>query len=84
MKVVKYNSKRGVRHGIIVKEGRKWTQLILIEHPIRITKVLNEEQRSMTEVSYRFARAKRIVRDMVKSHYGTIRNAPKNVRAVLK
>jgi hypothetical protein len=85
MKVVQYQaSNQSVRHGLFVTEGRKWSQLILVEHPIRLIKVPNSEQRNMADMDYKVSKAKRIIKQMVKVYYGTIRNAPKNVRAVLK
>ena len=84
MKVVKYQIDNAIRHGLIVTEGRKWSQLILVEHPIRLIKVPNSEQRYMADTDYKVSKAKRIIKQMIKSHYGTIRNAPKNVRAALR
>jgi len=84
MKVIEYQTpSNAIRHGLLVATGRKWTQLILIEHPIRVTRIPNTELSSVTEMNYRLGRAKRIVKDMVKAYYGTIRNAPKSVRKVL-
>ena len=84
MKVIRYQTpSNAIRHGLLVATGRKWTQLILVEHPIRVTRILNTELSSVTEMNYRLGRAKRVVKDMIKSYYGTIRNAPKSVRKVM-
>ena len=85
MKVIEYQTpSNAIRHGLLVATGRKWTQLILVEHPIRVTRILNTDLSSVTEMKYRVGRAKRIIKDMAKAYYGTMRNAPKSVRRVLQ
>ena len=87
MKVVKYQSKKTnhtVRHALTVKVGRKWMHLILVDHPIRVIRVLNTEQKFMEDTVYKVSKVKRIIKDMTRSYYGTLRNAPKKVREVLR
>jgi len=84
MKVIKYQTpSNAIRHGLLVATGRKWSQLILVEHPIKITRILNIDLSRVSEVKYRVGTAKRIVREMAQSYYGNMRNAPKGVRRVL-
>jgi len=84
MKVIKYQTpSNAIRHGLLVATGRKWSQLILVEHPIKITRILNIDLSRVSEVKYRVGTAKRIVREMAKSYYGTLRNAPKGVKKFL-
>jgi len=85
MKVIEYQTpSNAIRHGLLVATGRKWTHIILVEHPIRMTRILNTDLSSVTEMKYKVGRAKRIIKDMVKSYYGTNRNAPKKVREALR
>ena len=85
MKVIEYQTpSNAIRHGLLVATGRKWTQLILVEHPIRVTRILNTDLSSVTEMKYKVGRAKRIIKNMTKAYYGTVRNAPKKVREVLR
>jgi len=87
MKVVKYQAKKTnhtVRHALTVKEGRKWTHLILIDHPIRVIRVQNTEKRFITDTQYKVSKAKRIIKNMTRAYYGTLRKAPKSVRVALR
>jgi len=84
MKVIKYNSNNGIRTGLLVKTGIKWTHLMMMDLPIKIIRVLNTESKYITELDYREGRAKRIFKSAVKKTYGTLRNAPKNVREALR
>ena len=87
MKVVKYQAKKTnhtVRHALTIKEGRKWMQIILIDHPIRVIRVQNTEQRFMEDTEYKVSKAKRIIKNMARSYYGTLKKAPKSVRVALR
>jgi hypothetical protein len=84
MEVIRYQAKgQAVRHGLLVTTGRKWTHIILVDHPIRIVRVLNKEQDNMEVMNYKVSKATRVIKRMAQSYYGTMRKAPKNVRKVL-
>jgi len=84
MKVISYYTKEGRRSGLLVSEGRKWTKLMMMSLPIKVTKVLNEEQRNMTVLDYKMSKAKRHFKHAVNACYGSLRKAPKSVREVLR
>jgi len=88
MKVIRYHTDNGFRSGLLVKTGPKWTQLMMMDLPIKIIRVLNTESKYFTELDHKESKTKRIFRDAVKKTYGTIRNAirnaPKNVREALR
>lgn len=85
MKVIKYNTKHyGIRHGLLVAEGRKWSKLILIEHPVRVQRIPNTELKRISDTSYQPRKALKLIKQMAKTYYGTVRNAPKSLRVVLR
>jgi len=57
---------------------------MMMDLPIKIIRVLNTESKYFTELDHKESKTKRIFRDAVKKTYGTIRNAPKNVREALR
>ena len=67
MKVVRYKTQDGVFTAILVKTGRRFSQVILMDSAgIRIRKVPKAEERYMTEIGYSIAKAKRKFRDAAK------------------
>ena len=85
MKVIKYNTEHfGIRHGLLVAEGRKWSKLILIEHPVRVQRIPNTELKRICDTNYKPSKALKHIKQMAKMYYGTIRNAPKSLREVLR
>ena len=63
MKVIEYKTpSNAIRHGLLVTQGRKWTHIILVEHPIRMTRIPNTDLSSVNEMKYKVSRAKRILR----------------------
>lgn len=84
MKVMRYRSESGVKTALLVKEGRKYLQILLLDYPMRIRRVPHIEARYMTEMDYPVNRAKRMYRDFARAHYEGLRNVPKSVRAALR
>jgi hypothetical protein len=50
MKTIRYKSVNGVRHGLLVKEARKYLYVILMDDYIRIKKLKKAELRYITEI----------------------------------
>lgn len=85
MEVIRYNDGSGYRHGLLVAEGRKYLQLLLIDTPVRVRKVKLDEARYIQQItSTTVSKAKAIMRTFVRRQYGTMRNAPKTVREILR
>jgi hypothetical protein len=87
MNVVKYQAKKTnhtVRYALTVKVSRKWMHLILLDHPIRVIKVLTTEQEFMEDTTHKVSKVKRVIKNMARSYYGTLHKAPKNVREALR
>ena len=89
MKPIKYRTDSGPRTALLVTEGRKFHHIMPMDLPIRIRKVPRAEERYFEELEYKgqpypLKRALRFFRDAARRSYGTIRNAPKNVREALK
>ncbi len=90
MKVIRYHSDHGARTGILISTGRKFHKVLLVDNPVRVTKVPLSEERHFTDLEYRqvgrpypVARAKRILRDAVRRWHGSLREVSKEVREVL-
>ena len=83
MKIVRYRTEQ-TRVGAIVKEGDKFLHLLMIDNPIKVTKVAKAERRYMTEIDYKESRFKRIARRCVKNWHGGMRNVSKQVREALR
>jgi len=89
MDTIRYQSEKTEhirRHGIIVKEGRKWMSIILIDYPIKIKRIHIDEKRNMVinPDGVKLSATKKALRSMVKRHLGSMRYAPKSVRLALK
>lgn len=89
MDTVRYQSDKTEqvrRHGIIVKEGRKWMSIILIDYPVRVKRIHIDEKRNMVinPDGIKLSKTKKALRNMVKRHLGSMRLAPKTVREALR
>ena len=51
MKLVRYTSRTGTRVVVLLETGRKYSKLITMDMPPRITKVPKEEERNMRYIS---------------------------------
>lgn len=90
MKVIKYHTGEGQRHGLLVSTGRKFHRVLLMDYPIRIRKVPLPEERHFKEMDYKVvgrpypvSRCKRHLRDAARKWHGSLRNVSKDVREVL-
>lgn len=88
-KVVDHHTDQGHRVALIFKQGRKWTHLVYYDYPIRVRKVLNNEERYWkhltkydTPKGMKYAIKK--VREMAREYYGLERNIPKSLKKVYK
>ena len=82
--VIRYRGDEGTRTGLLVTEGRKYIQLLLMDNPLRIKKVPLAHGKYIEVLEYRLGRAKRIFRDAAKKYHGGLRGCPKTVREVLR
>lgn len=88
MKPIYYRTNQGVRTGLLVKTGRKYHNIILMDNPIRMITVPISEERHFSELLYKGkpypeTRAKRLLRNAAKVYHGGLRHCSKSVRAAL-
>lgn len=83
MKVIKYRTGEGTRHGLLVKEGRTKLHLMLMDNPIKITKVSISEARYMEDMDYPVAKCRRKLKKAAITYHGSIRNLSREAREVL-
>mgnify|MGYP001036851964 FL=1 len=88
-KVVDHHTDQGHRVALIFKQGRKWTHLVYYDYPIRVRKVLNNEERywkhlTKYDTSKGMKYAIKKVREMAREYYGLERNIPKSLKKVYK
>jgi len=89
MDTIRYQSEKTEqtrRHGIVVKEGRKWMSVILIDYPVRVKRIHISEKSNMVinPDGIKLSKIKKALKNMVRQHLGTMRNAPKSVRVALR
>lgn len=87
MKVIRYASGEGNRIGLLIKTLRKYHYVILIDNPIRVTKMKLKEERYFSDVEYKgrpypVKRALRHIKRMIKEWNGGMRHASKDVKAI--
>ncbi len=87
MKVIHYKSNEGTRVGILVKTLRKYHYVLLIDNPIKITKLVIAEEQYFSDVMYRdkpypITRALRHVKRMIREWNGGMKNVSKEVRNI--
>jgi len=85
MKVINYASGEGSRIGVLVKTLRKYHYVILIDNPIRVTKLALSEEKYFRDVEYKgnpypVKRAMRHIKRMVKSWNGGMKNVSNEVK----
>jgi len=71
------------RHALVIERGRKWTQCIFVQYPIRIEKIENKLADEFIPINYSIRAAKKILRDMAIVFYGSRANTPKSIKRVL-
>lgn len=89
MKVISYMSNEGRRTGILVKTLRKYHYVLLIDNPIRISKLIKSEGRYFRDAMYNgqpypVKRALKHIKRMIKSWHGGMKNVSKEVKEVFK
>ena len=87
MKVIRYASPEGQRIGLLIKTLRKYHHVILIDNPIRVTKLALAEERNFRDVEYKgkpypVKRALRHIKRMIKEWNGGMRHASKDVKEI--
>jgi len=85
MKVISYHSNEGTRIGLLIKTLRKYHYVLLIDNPIRVTKLALSEGRFFRDAEYKGApypvnRALRHIKRMIKNWNGGMKNVSKDVK----
>ena len=84
MKVIRYHGSEGSRTGLLVDTGSKYHHIILVDNPIRMSKVPLSDERYFTDLEYPVSRCKRKLREMIKTWHGSLKNVSKPVRQALR
>jgi hypothetical protein len=87
MKVISYHSNEGTRVGLLIKTLRKYHYVLLIDNPIRVSKVALSEEKFFRDVEYKGApypvkRALRHIKRMIKDWNGGMKNVSKDVKEI--
>jgi hypothetical protein len=85
MKVIKYASDEGNRVGILIKTMRKYHYVMLVDNPIRVTKLALSEERYFRDAEYKgkpypVKRALRHFKRMIKTWNGGMKHTSKDVK----
>ena len=88
MKVIRAYISNGWRSCLVLETGRKWVRLLPFLPPLRVQKVPLAETRYFKDEllhghPYPVSRAKKAFRRLALTCYGSVRQAPKTVRAAL-
>jgi len=83
--VIHYHTNDGVRTGLLIAEGRKYLQVLMMDNPLRVRKVPLAEQKHMRELpSYPVERAKKHFRRAARRWHGRLKDLPKSVKQHIK
>ena len=83
MHTIRYHSEHGVIRGLMITEGHKYLTLVLVEHPVRLRRVLKKEGKHIRNLDdIPVAKVLKVLHRMVKADYGSVRKAPKSVRSL--
>ena len=85
MKVISYHTGEGTRVCLLVKTLRKYHYVIMIDNPIRVTKVPLIEEKYFRDATYKgnpypVKRALRHIKRMIKDWNGGMKNVSKDVK----
>jgi len=62
MQAIRYHSKKGYVHGLMVGETKKYIRLILMDSPIRMRRYPIDEKNFIEPLAYKPARAAKLLR----------------------
>ncbi len=85
MKVINYNSDEGARVGILIKTLRKYHYVMLVDNPIKVTKLNLAQERYFSDVMYKgepypIKRALRHFKRMIKNWNGGMKHVSHQVK----
>lgn len=72
MRVIRYRSQCGNVHGLEVKKARKFIHVVLMQQPIRVTKLPLSDSRFITEIDYPIRKCKQHLRAAAKQWHNTL------------
>lgn len=85
MIVINYKGVDGVRRGLLLKCGNKYTHVLLLDNPLRVTKLPNREAKYIQAMDwYPVKKALKVFRRCAKAWHGSIAECPKGVRLALR
>ena len=83
--VINYHTNDGVRRGMLIKTGRKYLQVIMMDYPLRVRKVPLAEQKYMTVLEhYPLWKCKKHFRRAAKRWHGKPGDLSKTVKQAIR